>query len=316
MQETKPNGRIIRVDFSKVLYFNPRNIPAELRDVDQWVAWRFSDDSKKLPIDAKTGKLAKVNDRNTWSSFNKALLECYRADTQLSGLGFIFNAGHYVGIDLDHCRDPRTGAIKPWAEVIIDELDSYTEISQSGTGIHIIVIGRMTGERHRCGQVEMYNDKRFFVMTGNVLPGHESIRPRNLLNFERRMANGMLQKKTDQSESGEDWRLVAGFGERNGLKDIDAFEAAFRKRYSKLAADRDARKGNRNGMSYIRYTIANYLRENDTAEADSADCGDPSALKLVRMSEVKATEPTFLVKPYFPQGCLSLLVGDPGTGKV
>ena len=314
MKETKPNGHTFHVDFSEAPYFNPCNIPEELRILPHWVGWKFSDDSRKLPVDAKTGKLARVNDRDTWSSFNKAQL-VWCGGGPFDGLGFVLSAGHYVGIDLDDCRDPQTKSIEPWAQAIIDELDSYTEISQSGTGVHIIVIGCMSEGRHRCGQVEIYNDKRYFVMTGNVLPGHESIFSRDLRDFERRMAKGTLQQETDQSESGEDWHLVARLAERTGITDVDALEAAFRKRHPKLAADRDARKGNRNGMSYIRYTITNYLQEKGADQVESVDSADPSALKLVRMSEVKATEPTFLIKPYFPQGCLSLLVGDPGTGK-
>jgi putative DNA primase/helicase len=66
--------------------------------------------------------------------------------------------------------------VEQWALNIIDELNSYTEISQSGTGLHTIV--RLTrplarageGGRYRAGRIEMYDSSspRFFVMTGNV----------------------------------------------------------------------------------------------------------------------------------------------------
>ena len=45
----------------------------------------------------------------------------------------------FVGVELDGCRDPETGVINDGAQAIIDDLDSYTEISPSGRGVHILV---------------------------------------------------------------------------------------------------------------------------------------------------------------------------------
>jgi primase-polymerase (primpol)-like protein len=59
------------------------------------------------------------------------------------GVGFVFSSDDpYVGIDLDGCRNPQTGYIEPWALEIVRRLNSYTEISRSGTGLHIIAKGR------------------------------------------------------------------------------------------------------------------------------------------------------------------------------
>ena len=52
-------------------------------------------------------------------------------------LGFVLGDG-FVGVDKDHCRNAETGAIEPWALAIVEQLDSYTEISVSGTGVHVI----------------------------------------------------------------------------------------------------------------------------------------------------------------------------------
>jgi putative DNA primase/helicase len=43
------------------------------------------------------------------------------------------------GVDLDGCLDSLTEEIEPWAWTIIEELDSYTEISPSGKGVHVLV---------------------------------------------------------------------------------------------------------------------------------------------------------------------------------
>jgi putative DNA primase/helicase len=58
---------------------------------------------------------------------------------------------------------------------------------------------------------------------------------------------------------------------------------------------------------------------NEAVERYARSCVDEQSgeggLKVVRLSEVQAIEPRFLIRPYLPQGCVSLLVGDPGTGK-
>ena len=149
---------------------HPDAIPQELQALDQWVIR----DEQKRPINARTGKLASPTDADTWSSFTTA------AATGRS-LGFVFTEDDpYVGIDLDRCRDPETGAIAPEAMAIIERFSSYAEVSPSGTGVHLILRGvKPTRECTRTldwGKVECYDAGRYFTMTGNVLPGHDTIR--------------------------------------------------------------------------------------------------------------------------------------------
>ena len=57
----------------------------------------------------------------------------------VDGIGFMVG-GHesVLGFDLDHCRDAATGSLEPWAAEFVAHADSYTEISPSGTGLHIL----------------------------------------------------------------------------------------------------------------------------------------------------------------------------------
>jgi putative DNA primase/helicase len=85
----------------------------------------------------------------------------------------------YAGVDLDHCRDPATGRIEPWAQDIIGTMDSYSETSASGTGVHIIVVGTLPPKGCKRGDIEMYDTARFFTATGDHLEGTpRTIEPR------------------------------------------------------------------------------------------------------------------------------------------
>jgi putative DNA primase/helicase len=86
------------------------------------------------------------------------------------GVGFVFcSADPYVGIDLDHCRDPETGEIEEWAREIIEGFEfKYVEASPSGEGVHVITRGvRKQGVNTE--RVEIYGQNRFFTKTGEIL---------------------------------------------------------------------------------------------------------------------------------------------------
>jgi P4 family phage/plasmid primase-like protien len=81
----------------------------------------------------------------------------------------------FEAFDIDDCRNARTGVIHPWAEALIAQAGSYTEITVSGTGVRII--GRGNGSKlHRKLRVtggvscEIYRGAtRYIVMTGNQI---------------------------------------------------------------------------------------------------------------------------------------------------
>lgn len=146
------------------------HLPDELTDRDQWVCWRTEDrDGKptKIPVDPSNGRFASTTDCTTWSPFDRAH-EYARVTEAVAGLGFVFTEDDpFVGVDLDDCRDPETGQPTTLAKDIIDRLDSYTEISPSETGYHVIVRGTLPGGRNRHGSVECYATSRYFTMTGD-----------------------------------------------------------------------------------------------------------------------------------------------------
>jgi putative DNA primase/helicase len=150
----------------QLLLVKVESIPEELRVRPQWVVWKaVGDKPDKVPYSATTGCKASSTDLLTWSTFQEAL-EAYE-NGEYAGLGFVFSsADPFTGIDLDNCVD-ENGEIAGWALEIVRYFDSYTELSATGTGLHIIVRGNVPNRRK--GEVEVYSLKRFFTVTGHVV---------------------------------------------------------------------------------------------------------------------------------------------------
>lgn len=149
-------------------------IPAELREGEQFVVWQWERrDGKwtKPPRSARTGDIASTTDAGTWVDFPTALAYASRHYAGRGGVGRVFAPDDpYSGVDLDKCRDPDTGEIEPWAREIIGDLDSYAEVSPSGTGVKITVRGSLPVSGRRTGNIEMYREGRYFTLTGHRLP--------------------------------------------------------------------------------------------------------------------------------------------------
>lgn len=153
--------------------YNFEKIPTELKEQKRWVLWKkkITDNGKttKIPVCAYSGYGAKSNDSSTWATFEEASAKIRYYNCE--GLGFMLGNG-YFGVDIDHELENEELINK-----FINTLKSYTELSQSGQGIHIICKGNLPNGARRKGNIEMYDSARFFVMTGNQI-GNYSIEDR------------------------------------------------------------------------------------------------------------------------------------------
>lgn len=159
------------------------NTPQCLRTRRQWLCWRYEERNgkpTKVPYDAKTGRLAKSTEPATWTSFEEAVAR-YAKDDVYNGVGFVFAKDDpFCGIDLDACRR-EDGTLAPWAQAIVEQFPSYTEISPSDTGVKIFLAGKKPGFARSAvknidpdggpGEMEIYQEGRYFTVTGNILPG-------------------------------------------------------------------------------------------------------------------------------------------------
>ena len=138
-------------------------IPLELRLLNQWCCWNYvfiegRQKPTKVPYNPITGRKVDVTDHTTYCSYDS----CVASVQSYSGLGFIFTINDdYSGVDLD------AGGNHDSQLTIFNSFDSYSEISPSGKGLHIIVKGVVPSGKRRDG-IEVYSSGRFFTMTGNV----------------------------------------------------------------------------------------------------------------------------------------------------
>lgn len=149
-------------------------VPQELKELSNWGLFRKEWDARKgkynkYPINAENGELAKSNDPSTWTSFAHAVDKVNQYGA--AGLAF-FIQPPYMLIDLDHCFEDiqrvKGGDHENEVADFIDRTQSYTELSVSGEGIHIIAKGKFPGPKRRHNNVEMYPEERFIALTGNV----------------------------------------------------------------------------------------------------------------------------------------------------
>jgi primase-polymerase (primpol)-like protein len=120
----------------------------------------------KIPVTPGSGEVASSTDSETWTDFETAFdyVESGNAD----GVGFVFTDDDpIVGVDLDDCRDSETGDADDATLDIIERLDSYTEVSPSGTGYHVLIEGDRPDGLNRRGSFELYETARFFTVTGD-----------------------------------------------------------------------------------------------------------------------------------------------------
>lgn len=140
------------------------NIPEEITSLPQWVCTRGD---SKVPMKAFENEAASSTNPQTWATFDTAEEAVSRGFYDYCG--FVFADNGIVGIDIDVGYD-QDGFISPLACNIIRACGSYTELSKSGRGFHILLRGTLPfkGKNNLAG-VEIYKSARYFIMTGDTV---------------------------------------------------------------------------------------------------------------------------------------------------
>jgi hypothetical protein len=142
------------------------SLPPEMLKEKRWVRYFLSPrpegGTAKIPLGSHS-------DPSTWSSFDEAV-KAIENDQQ--GLGYNFLGGEIHGLDIDHCRNPKTHQICNEAMLLLSRLPTWAEFSVSGQGIHVLFKGNVRGKQltETCLQF-WHKDKcpRFFAMTCDMV---------------------------------------------------------------------------------------------------------------------------------------------------
>lgn len=216
--------------------YNFSNIPEELQMVPHWILWRIEEkDGKKTKVPYQvTGEWAQSNNKRTWSTFYTAVKAYQKGG--YDGIGFMFSKDDpYIGIDIDHCMED--GEFSPLADEIIEMMDSYTELSPSGNGVHIVVKGELpiqkgTGRKNPKIGLEIYRYGRYFTFTGNSQNVYEIVERTDelALLFKKYLEDKKPEKKPvtntvshiSKLSNSELWEKM--FNSRNGQNIRSLFE--------------------------------------------------------------------------------------------
>lgn len=213
---------------------NKDGIPDGMKSIPTWVCFKLHPRQKadgsvkwtKLPIDVNTGKMARSNDPGTWASFDDAWAY-YEANADIDGVGYVFTHSHKISaIDVDNCVDPATGKLVDMAKELANEFDTYTEISPSGNGLHMFMLGTLPDVKskkyekgHYPFEVELFCHNYFMTVTGEPHPE---------LNIDvklrkRQTALGKLYKHLEGART--DSMLEKASSRPVGLANLPDFEA-------------------------------------------------------------------------------------------
>ncbi|WP_140417674.1 hypothetical protein [Desulfosporosinus sp. FKA] len=156
---------------------NVASIPEELKSHRQWVFWKLEmrkEKPAKIPYQVN-GRRADSTTPRTWAMYEDVVQFVWNNPHVYNGIGYVFAKDDgYTGVDMDKCID-KDGQISKVAQEMICILDSYTEKSQSGEGLHIIVKGKKPWKLNRKGKFEMYDQDRYFCFTGDHLEGTPTV---------------------------------------------------------------------------------------------------------------------------------------------
>lgn len=155
------------------------SFPSQLKEFDQWLVTHdtpWNEERNKSPRYPSKGwnggnliSFAKAYRRSRWVD-NAEIAFCFTED------------GPFIGFDLDDVK--RKGEFTEEALAIVEQLASYTEVSSSGDGLHVIAEGERVADRdHRAdlskgGHIEVYEMDRYFVLTGDIYEAYSTVEKR------------------------------------------------------------------------------------------------------------------------------------------
>lgn len=144
----------------------------KIAEYKRWVNWCYVEREHgitKIPVGANK-RFINVHNPKCQRTLREAMMNVMNNPNIFDGIGFVFNdEDPFIGIDLDNIHN-----WYGWQE-IVTKINSYTELSPSGTGLHIIAEGFFPGDTngrkvgsHEKGGIEMWDNGHYLTITLDV----------------------------------------------------------------------------------------------------------------------------------------------------
>lgn len=287
-----------------------------------------------------------TNEPDTWITF-EAAMEAYGTG-EFSGIGFMLGDGLH-GIDLDDCRNPETTELDARAQSILNAVDGYAEVSPSGTGVKIIASTNLERSKSEPQNgIELYRDKRFFCLTGHVLPEHEQISDviqdatpiLRLMKSNNFNDSARIKHEDFLSQHAHEWTLEKvkyellpsltgdgytswievgmamhqqGLGDLEWLQAWDEWSTQFRGYEVNACTDKWRSFGKGSGSKVGIATLIAKVRGGNNRQKNQ-EWSDP--LPVLSIEQLRALPPQrWLVKGLIPKSGMGVLYGESGAGK-
>lgn len=193
------------------------SIPQTLRDIPQWVCWKYEyRDGKKWtkPPCQTNGIHASSTDPQTWSTF-EAVREAYEKGG-FDGVGIVLTANMgIVGIDLDDLS-------REDASPFIDGMsNTYGEVSPSGKGFRIFAKGDLPKDGTDKDGFEIYRAGRYLTITGHMIDGcNEDIKENQTgIDVIYQYINNLLKSNVKTTTEGGERENINQWDDSNNSKD-------------------------------------------------------------------------------------------------
>ena len=278
------------------------DVPRTLKQLRQWVRWRLetvSGKPTKVPYQVN-GKKASSTDPHTWVDYRTAVTGA--TINASGGVGFVVNGDGIFGIDLDGCRNPKTGEVAEWAERVIDACESYTEYTPSETGLRVWARGALPaglrvfnldpavgyGDKVK---IEIYERGRYFTVTGDAFYETSDIAEidsnsiyRMLHDIRTQHTAPVNQKTAEKSATADDTTGVQiVYAQGSNIK-TDKYAVFMRGQVVKDGSGFHVTLNNKDGLAYATVTYPSQ---------SEADLGFATVLALVHDGDTEKMDDDF-----------------------
>jgi primase-polymerase (primpol)-like protein len=149
------------------------NIPEELKE-QPWAVWRAEPREghfgkfNKAPRNPVSGSPIGSNNPTAFGTFKQAQ-QAYQAGGY-TGVGLLLTGNGIIGIDIDNLENAvdKDINLKEWIKNA-RKIGAYCEQSPSGKGLRLFVKGNLDRGGYKVRNLEIYADKRFLTITGNII---------------------------------------------------------------------------------------------------------------------------------------------------